>query len=165
MNEVAFEVGEWAHQRTSELAEQFRRSDTRPLAELTLAELDRLDEKAKNALMLLRSHLTFCVRQAVPGHPHSMTREHVTVDLKDVRVEIESVIAEITEVRGQIGRFKRDLRSGGPRAVIAANPETVHEQISAEERILRLEKQRRLGELTDAEFASALRAVLLSNRT
>lgn len=164
MNDVSFEVGEWAHQRTTELADQFRRADSRPLADLSLPDLERLDDKAKNALMLLRSHLTFCVRQAVPGHPHSMSDGEGTVDLRDIRVEIDSVIAEVSEARRQIGQFKRDHELGRSQSIVAANPETVHEKISAEERILQLEKQRRMGELTDAEFASALRAVLLSTR-
>lgn len=112
--------------------------------------------------MLLRAHLTFCVRQAVPGHPLVMSKEDGTVDLRDVRVEIDSVIAEITETRRTISQAKRNPPP--PTSVVASDPQTVHKTISAEERILQLEKQRRMGELNDAEFASALRAVLLSNR-
>ncbi len=158
MQELSFGVGDWARERTTELAEQFRSVDTKPLADLSRDDLEWLDGKAKGTMMLLRAHLSYCVRQAVPGHPLSLAEDGATIDLRDVRIEIDQVIAEISDARAQI---RWALQNEPAPSIIAPEPETVHLATPAEDKILELEKKRRDGAISEAEFATALRAVML----
>lgn len=138
--------------RTAELLAQFRAAANVDLETLSLDQLASLQGVAKNTVLLLRENKTRCVRreQAAASDPGA-SEEYANANFSEVKREVDAAIDEVLAKKAEFSQARVRLLSKTPGA---------DTRIDLTDRLIALAELRRLGILSDQEFAKAKGMIL-----